>query len=714
MLERLGRFCYRRRWLVLSLWLVVVIIGGASAGPLMTAVNTARPGQGTESDDGVRFLEGAARHGLRFDVLVDRVDPAAGATRTAIAGTTEAVRAIDGVQDVGAPVPSTDGTALTIPVVLADLDDPTDALAASTDRMRKLADDLPGSRVRLGGADLVVEDTNILSGDDLTNAEMYSLPITLVVLAFIFGGIAGASVPVISAIAAITGSMGLLLAASQFTPLDNTVLSVITLLGLGLSIDYGLLLTVRYREELAAGHDRETAIGRCWATAGRTIMFSGLTVAAALPGLLLIPMPRLQAMGAAGIASAVVAMLAALTLTGAMIGLLGRFIKPSKKEVARLAAEAVHGPQADHGRFAAIARFTQRRPIAVIVATLTVLLVVGSPVLTTVLQLPGLKGIPASVESVQVTDELSTRFRQTQDPALQIIATSTPSELDTYAQRWAADPAVDRVEAARAEDGGIATVSILVKGADNSDEAEALLARLRADRPAGVQSWVTGNTANRHDLIDRISVGLPVALAITLLAMFVLLFLMTGSVVVPATAIAMNVVSLSATFGILVMVFQWGWLSGPLDTLTMGGLSPYLLVSVFAFAFAFSMDYGVFLLGRIKEYVDAGFETDVAVRRGLQRTGRVITAAAVAMLIVFASFGMARLADLEQVGIALFVAVVVDATLVRCLLLPATMTVFGRWTWWAPGPLRRLHDRFGISEAAVPAPRRPEGVTVGN
>jgi putative drug exporter of the RND superfamily len=709
MLARLGEFCFRRRLWVLAAWLVAVIIGGAAAGPLMMAINSGRPHQHTESDDGMRALEESAAHGLRFDAIIDGVDPAAPSTKDAVARTAAAVTAIDGVRSVDPPQTAVDGSAVSVRVTLDKLDDPTDALAASTERMRALAGDLPGSRVRLGGTDLVVEDTNAMSQSDLTMAELISLPVTLVVLAFIFGGIAGASLPVIAAIAAITGSMGLLLGASAFTPLDNTVLSVVTLLGLGLSIDYGLLLTVRYRDELAAGHDRATAVRRTWATAGRTVLFSGLTVALALPGLFLLPMPRLQAMGAAGIASALVAMLAALTLTGAMIGILGRFIKPSKKEQRRLAAG---GADAERGRFAAIARFTQRRPVAVIVATLAVLGLAGVPVLTMQLQVPGLRGIPADVESMRVTDELSARFHRSEDPPLQVIARTGAAELDAWAKRWATDPAVARVEAARAEDGGLATVAILTKGPDHGEEARALLLRLRADRPAGGGSWVAGNTANRYDLVEGVATGLPPALAVTMLMMIVLLFLLTGSLVVPLTAVVLNVVSLSATFGVLVLIFQDGWLSGPLHTITMAGLSPYLLVSVFAFAFAFSMDYGVFLLSRIKEYVDAGDAPDVAVRRGLQRTGGVITAAAIAMLIVFAAFGAAQLADLEQVGIALFVAVVVDATLVRCLLMPAALTVFGRWAWWAPAPLRRLHDRFGISEAPSAAPPQPQPVGV--
>jgi RND superfamily putative drug exporter len=210
------------------------------------------------------------------------------------------------------------------------------------------------------------------------------------------------------------------------------------------------------------------------------------------------------------------------------------------------------------------------------------------------------------------------------------------------------------------------------------------------------------------DVLGSLRTSLPWAAAVTVLAMFVLLFLMTGSIVVPLKAIVMGALSLGASFGVLVVLFQEGWFADQLNTLTVGGLSPFVMAIVFGFAFGLSMDYEVFLLGRVKEYVDAGHDTDTAVRLGLQHTGRIITTAALCMLIVFGAFGLAEISDIEQIGVGLFVAVLVDATLVRCLLVPATMTLLGRWNWWAPAPLRRLYGRFGMSESrtavTVPEP----------
>jgi RND superfamily putative drug exporter len=218
---------------------------------------------------------------------------------------------------------------------------------------------------------------------------------------------------------------------------------------------------------------------------------------------------------------------------------------------------------------------------------------------------------------------------------------------------------------------------------------------------------VTGEAAFLIDLLDVLEDGLPLALATTVLAMVVLLFLMTGSLVVPVKAILANVVSLGATFGVLVAVFEFGYGSTLLNTLTIGGLSPFIIVIVFAFAFGLSMDYEVFLLGRIKEYVDRGEDSDTAVRRGLQHTGRIITSAALLMIIVFACFAFAEVGQIEEVGLGLTVAVLIDATVVRCLLVPATMTLLGRWNWWAPAPLKRLHARLGLAEAPLAVATQP-------
>ncbi len=324
--------------------------------------------------------------------------------------------------------------------------------------------------------------------------------------------------------------------------------------------------------------------------------------------------------------------------------------------------------------------------------------------MSTTIKLPGLEAVPRSLESARVADDLAARFGRQFTPVVTVVAPEDQATLDALGRAVGQRSGGGRGPAGTdARLRGVAGRPSLRGGAQDA-AAQALVERIRADRPPRVQSWVTGDAAVLVDLTDLIVDGLPWAIAVTVGAMIVLLFAMTGSLVVPVKAILANVVSLGATFGVLVAVFEHGWLSGVLDTLTVGGLDPFVVVIVFAFAFGLSMDYEVFLLGRIKEYVDRGWDTDTAVRRGLQHTGRIITSAALLMLIVFGCFAAARIGSIEEIGVGLATAVLIDATVVRCLLVPATMTLLGGWNWWAPKRLKRLQQRIGLREHPLPEP----------
>jgi RND superfamily putative drug exporter len=294
-----------------------------------------------------------------------------------------------------------------------------------------------------------------------------------------------------------------------------------------------------------------------------------------------------------------------------------------------------------------------------------------------------------------------------------VVARTDPARLSQWAARWSGDPEVARVESARSDGPRLSSVVLAVRGDTQGPATRALVERVRADRPAGFRIWVAGQAAELVDVTTLLREGMPLALSVTAAAMLVLLFLLTGSITIPLTAVAVAVVSLGATFGALVLVFQEGWLSGVLDTLTVGGLDPFALAVIFAFAFGLSIDYEVFLLGRIREHVGAGLDTRDAIRAGLRDTGRIITSAALLMLVVFGAFAMARMGDIEQIGIGLFVAVLVDATLVRCLLVPSVMTLMGRANWWAPAPLRGLHRRFGLREESLDEPGAEVGQVPG-
>jgi RND superfamily putative drug exporter len=728
----LGGFCFRHRWWVLAGWLVAMVAGVVAAGQVFQQLGEVeQQGYAPESVQAGRVLDAASDRGGDVVALVEGIDPRAAGVREAVEQASTELRGRPEVVEVDDPVPATDGTGVALRVTLAKFDDDADdnaggdaedeAVAQVSDRLRRLAEELPGATVRLGGGEVIGREINEAVQQDLARAELRALPLTMVVLVFVFAGLLAAGVPLLATLATMAGAFAVLLGFSQVMPLDGNIVTVVSLLGLALSIDYGLLLVARYREELVpeyrqalaggsrriARDRRAAALTRAWGTAGRTVLFSGLTIAAALCGLLVLRYTALQAIAAAGISVALVAIVTALTFTAALLGAFGRWIRPSRRALRRAAgAPAGDGTEdgaSSRGFFARLAGLTQRWPVLVAAGAAAALVAAGAPMLGATIKAPLLDGMPRSIESVAVADDLSARYGLTALPAITVLARTDPASLDAWASRWDADAEVGRVEPARAAGPDLATVTLQVRGDAQGEAAQELVERLRADRPAGVESWVTGNAAVLVDLLDALRTSLPWAVALTLLAMLVLLFWMTGSLVVPVKAIVMAVVSLGATFGVLVGVFQHGWLSGLLDTHPVGGLSPFVLGVVFAFALGLSMDYEVFLLSRVKEYVDAGQETDAAVRHGLQRTGRIITAAALLMLIVFAGFGAAAIGDIEQVGIGLFVAVLVDATIVRCLLVPATMTLLGRWNWWAPRFLRRLHGRYGMRERATAA-----------
>jgi putative drug exporter of the RND superfamily len=706
---RIGRWCARHAWWVLAAWVVLAAAGVLATGPLYSRLADSGIPRDVESVAAYDVINSGNESAGTVVGVVDGIDPAAPEVRRAILDATVDLATLDGVRAVAptaqAPTPiAEDGRATLIQVTLDDLErsERDAAIREIAGRLHDLAARLPaGATVEVGGTPVLQMQSRDGTQADLSRAEYISLPLTLVVLVVIFGGFVAASLPVLTAALSVAAAMAVMLGFSYVTDVHSDGLTVVTLLGLGLSIDYGLLLVARYREEIAAGAPHEEAVARAWGTAGRTVVFSALTVAAALTGLLMFDLPALTALGSAGVSVAVVCLLASLTVTAALVGLLHRWIKPSRKSLlARLRRSRPQTPrhstvdEAERGFFARLARGVQCRPVVVALATMIALLAAGAPLVRGELRLPGLDGIPRSIEAARVADTLADRFGQPPAPAITVAAHTDPSTLDAWAARWATDPAIAQVHPSRALDGGLSTVAFDAAGEPQGAAVRSVVEQMRAQRPPGGASWVTGDAAVLSDLLGLLWAGLPAALLVTGAAMLVLLFLMTGSLVVPVKAVLANLVSLGATFGVLTAVFRYGFGADLLDTLTVGSLNPFIVVTIFAFAFGLSMDYEVFLLGRIKEYVDAGQPTDVAVRRGLQHSGRVITSAALLMIIVFSAFAAAQMGMVEQIGLGLTVAVLIDATVVRCLLVPATMTLLGRWNWWAPAGLRRLHARL--------------------
>ena len=743
MLDALGRAVARHPWWVSGVWLVAAVlalataVGGVFGQPLfdrLTSGVVAVPG---DAQDGAELLDATADTGPSVLLLLDGVDPWDADVREQVVGARQDVLRIPGVHDVADPyvaptfydartLPylSDDRQALLVSVHL-DLVTTREAREATTQRVEarlaRVSGALPGSRALIGGVPQLIESITGQVEVDLTKGESIALPVSLVIMVLVFGGFLAAGLPLIGAISSIAGAMASLLGFSYLMDLDASTVNVVTVLGLGLCIDYGLLLVSRYREELRrvageaalppTGLHREFALRRTMATAGRTVMFSGVTVAVSLTGLLLFRSNYLRAVGAAGVSIVAVALLVALTLVPALLMLAGnRIIEPGLVhkipglgQVARRLGDVAP----PHGVFSRIAAVVQRYPVIVLYGVLAVLLAASLPVLRMHLVASGTALLPVGNEQRQLFDTMDSRFQYAASPPVIVVADARPDTVGALVQDIRELPGVTAVDPpiaqGDAERGRVTVINVRVGGTESSRVARDVVTRIR-DMDPPYRIWVTGESAALLDYVDDIRARTPAAILVVVLATFLLLFLMTGSVLVPVKALFMNIVSLGASLGVLVVGFQDGGWEGWLGFTSAGGVETFIPPLTLAFGFGLAMDYEVFLLSRIGEYRRAGLPNDQAVAMGLQRSGRIITSAALIIITVFAGFVTGELLVVKETGTALTVAVAVDATLVRILLVPATMTLLGEWNWWAPGPLRRLHARFGLHDDLDPGP----------
>ncbi|MGA7689929.1 MAG: MMPL family transporter [Jiangellales bacterium] len=726
-MRALGRLVSRRARIVVAIWIVVVAVGyGAAVGGLFGNSLFDRVTSGdlefpSESTTGRDLLADNADTGPTYQLLLDDVDPAEVTDELLAAGVD--LSAIDGVATVADPTVggeafvSTDGTAVLVSVSLEKgLDEVAqdEATAAVVERLGAVDDAVAGSTGSVTGVSLLVEGITGQVETDLRTGEAVALPLSLLIMIVIFGGFAAASVPIAGAIASIAGGLGSLLLFSYVLDLDASVVNVVTVLGLGLCIDYSLLVVSRYREEVGVDHHlcdipdaeaRAEAMATTMATAGRTVLFSALTVAIAVSALVVFDVDIIRAVGLAALSVVLVALLVALTLVPALLSLLTRWVSrrgllSRLPVVGRLAHTFGDAPPAE-GFFSQLARGVQRQPWLVAGTVTALLVLLALPSVRMVLVSSGVELLPADAEQRVTVEQVQSRFPAVASPEVRVVASASVAEMDAYGVRVADIEGVEAVAPAR-EQGEVVVLDVFTVGDAQGGEARTVVDGIRGD-PAEFETWVTGRAAALVDFVATIAAQAPIALAWLALATFVLLFLLTGSVLIPVKALIMIVLSLGATFGVLVMIFQDGRFESLLGYTSVGGIEAVIPILVFAFAFGLSMDYEVFLLSRIKEFHDGGLDNDEAVRAGLQRTGRVITSAALVIIVVFAGFVVGDLLVIKQTGIALAVAVLIDATLVRILLVPATMTILGEWNWWAPRPLRRLHQRVGLSEAESPA-----------
>ncbi|MFE7189778.1 MMPL family transporter [Kitasatospora sp. NPDC057541] len=695
-LAALGRFCFRQRRWVLGFWAVVLVIGVLIGGRVFAGSVAGASSSASEADRGSAVVTAADPAKGTVTAVVDGRPVDDTTVRDAVTRATAEIAALPGVSsatDAYGPGPgaaalrSADGNASLVSVRMADTSTSAETTAV-TQRLSAIQGEVgaDGAKVTVGG-DLVLQDeVKKQTEKDTRFGEIVTLPLTLVVMVLVFGGLAAASLPVIGAVASVGGALLAMFGFSRIMDIDTSVLPIATVLGLGLSIDYALLMVNRFREERGHGAPIAAAVERTAATAGRTVAFSGLTVAVALSGLFVFTSPVLAAVSAAGVSVVVIAVAAALTLVPALLGFAGSRIKTPS------------APVPDEGFFSRTVRRVGKRAVPVVLACTALLMAAGAPFLHADMRNSGAAVLPASSAGRQVAETIDQRFPQASAAPITVVVDSGAAVAQAYADDVVAKlPGVSGVRAVTPVSDTVSTIDVLVHGDPQGGQAKQVVKELRADR-GGLTTQVTGGAASVVDFQDELRSRGPIALGLVALGTLILLFLMTGSVVMPVKALLMNLLSLGASLGALTLVFQDGWFSGLLGFSPTGGLETFIPVLVFAFAFGLSMDYEVFLLSRIKELRDKGHSCSRSVELGVQRSGRIITSAALLMVIVFAGFALGDMLMVKQMGIALAVAVAVDATLVRCLLVPAAMKLFGEFNWWAPAPLRRLHNRFGLSE----------------
>ncbi|MGW1954067.1 MMPL family transporter [Streptomyces sp. NPDC001920] len=557
--------------------------------------------------------------------------------------------------------------------------------------------------VGVGGPVAVRHEMQTIIQEDLLRAEMIALPVTLVLLVMVFGSAVAALLPLGIGIVAILGTNAVLRGLTEFTDVSVFAMNLTTALGLGLAIDYALFIVRRFREELATGGDPLTAVGTTLRTAGRTVLFSALTVAVSLAAMLLFPQYFLRSFAYAGIAVVLLAAAAALILLPAALILLGHRV--NSLDLRRLFRRGRRSPEPDgasaapKGRaWTRTANLVMRRAPFFALGTTAVLVLLGLPFLGVKFGTADDRQLPSSAESRVVQQHIRDGFPGSPGGGLEVLTEgrATQAQYADYKERIAALPGVVRVDGPLVK-GEHAYFTVQPKGEAVDEPAQRLVGELRAAR-APFDTEVTGAAAVLVDSKDAIAERLPLAAAFIAVVTLLLVFLLTGSVLIPVQAVVLNALSLTAMFGAVVWVFQDGHLSGLLGFTSPGSIETTLPVLMFCVAFGLSMDYGVFLLSRIKEEYDTTGDHDQSVRHGLQRTGGLITAAAVILAVVMVAIGTSRVTNTKMLGLGIALAVLMDAMIVRSLLVPAVMRLTGRATWWAPGPLRRFHQRFGLSE----------------
>lgn len=582
-----------------------------------------------------------------------------------------------------------------------------------------------------GGPKMMAVDSGTQVGKDLALAEGIAVPIILILLVFAFGSLVAASLPLLIGAVTVFGTFAALSGIASATDVSIYSINLTTALSLGLAVDYALLMVSRFREELTAGRSVADSVVRTVQTAGRTIVFSALTVAVALAVLTVFPLYFLRSFAYSGIAVVLIAMITSVVVLPALLKVLGYRVNAGRLPWFKKTPSAVSP------FWRKVAGVVSSRPILCSLPVIALLVIGALPVLKAEFGTPDDRVLPTTTQTRQVGDALRAHFPDDSSRAIQVIVSDTvsPTKVATYAAELSRLPDVARVDSSAGsfKDGvtpgvtpadaamgkpEVQRFAVITEDEPRSDGAQALVRSIRDTAgPTSVEPQVGGPAAVLLDSKAAIGDRLPLTAGLIALSTFVLLFLFTGSVLQPIRALVFNVLGLSATIGVMVLIFQEGWLSDFLGFTPMP-LDTSMLMLLFCIAFGLSMDYEVFVLSRIKEGHDLGLDRRTAVVEGLSHTGRIVSTAAVLIAVNFFAFGTGGVSFLQMFGLGTALAIMIDATLIRGVLVPAGMRLLGRAAWWSPKPLRWLHSKIGLSESAppessdAPAEQKPR-VTVG-
>jgi uncharacterized membrane protein YdfJ with MMPL/SSD domain len=706
-LDRLAGLAARRRWVLLGCAFLFLAVAGPFGGPVanvLTSGGTPVEDPGAESVHARETLLDATGVNPEPGSVV-LVSPGAsvrsGAGRARVEEVAATVRRDPAVGDVITPYEpagradiARDGRSAYLLVLLKRVSGNAEGDAA--DRLQAAFE---GQRdVTLGGRVITNDELNKQVQSDLKRAEAVAFPILFLLALLVFRGVVAALLPIIAGVFAILGTFLALRIANTAVSLSIYALNLVTAVGLGLAIDYSLFIVSRYREEVAAGRSGVDALRGTLTSAGRTVLFSAMTVTAALAVLLVFPQKFLYSMGVGGIFVGIVSAAFALLVLPALLAVLGPRVNALSLPGRR--PEATAGP-VQSGFWYRLAETVMRRPVPIAAVTAAAMIALGVPFLG--IKFTGVDAtvLPKSATAHQVEDVLDRDYptdRTTPTYAVVSAPSSARAEVDAYARRLRDLPDAAASSPPEQVTPRLWRIDVLSRAGRLDDESKDLVREMR-DATAPFPVRVGGETASFVDQQHSLADHLPIAIAILVVLTTVLLFLMTGSVILPVKALIINLLTLSAGFGLLVLIFQDGRLEGLLDYASQGAINSTVPLLVGAVGFALSTDYAVFLLSRIKEARDAGRSNRDAVAFGLERTGRIVTAAALLFCIAVGAFTSSKIIFIKEIGLGIVALVIIDATVMRALLVPALMKLLGEWNWWAPRRLQRLHDRIGITEA---------------